>query len=88
MDAEVAQPVEQRIRNAWVVRSNLILGSSFCQKAGGFMSQHASFKKSAASAGASQTVLKRYDRIALMKKRGQWKEGRSVLGLPKTKPEA
>ena len=52
------------------------------------MSQHASFKKSAASAGVSQTVLKRYDRIALMKKRGQWKEGRSVLGLPKTKPEA
>ena len=29
MDAEVAQPVEQRIRNAWVVSSNLILGSSF-----------------------------------------------------------
>ena len=32
--AEVAQPVEQRIRNAWVVSSNLILGSSFCKKAG------------------------------------------------------
>ena len=29
VDAEVAQPVEQRIRNAWVVSSNLILGSSF-----------------------------------------------------------
>ena len=52
------------------------------------MSQHASFKKSAASASASQTVLKRYERVELMKKRGQWKEGRSVLGLPKTKPEA
>ena len=29
MGAEVAQLVEQRIRNAWVVSSNLILGSSF-----------------------------------------------------------
>ena len=28
VDAEVAQLVEQRIRNAWVVSSNLILGSS------------------------------------------------------------
>ena len=51
------------------------------------MSQHSSFKKGAGSANASQTVLKRFERIELLKKRGQWKEGQSVLGLVKTKPE-
>ena len=51
------------------------------------MTQHASFKKNASSADASQTVLKRYQRIDLLKKRGQWKEGQSIWGLPKTKPE-
>ncbi len=51
------------------------------------MSQHSSFKKSAGSTKASQTVLKRFERIDLLKKRGQWKEGQSVLGLIKTKPE-
>ncbi len=51
------------------------------------MSQHSSFKKGAGSTNASQTVLKRYERIELLKKRGQWKEGQSVLGLIKTKPE-
>jgi small basic protein (TIGR04137 family) len=34
-----------------------------------------------------RNVLKRIERIDLMKKRGQWKEGQSVLSLPKTKPE-
>ncbi|HCI56707.1 MAG TPA: small basic protein [Opitutae bacterium] len=52
------------------------------------MSQHASLRKSANSADASKTVLKRYERVALLKKRGQWQEGQSVLGLIKTKPEA
>ena len=51
------------------------------------MSQHSSFKKSAGSTNASKTVLKRFERIELLKKRGQWKEGQSVLGLIKTKPD-
>ncbi len=51
------------------------------------MSQHSSFKKGAGSTKASQTVLKRFERIDLLKKRGQWKEGQSVWGLMKTKPE-
>ena len=86
--AEVAQLVEQRIRNAWVVSSNLILGSIEVLIVNEvIMSQHSSFKKNAGSANASQTVLKRFERIDLLKKRGQWKEGQSVLGLVKTKPE-
>ena len=50
------------------------------------MSQHPSLK--AAKLVARKNVLKRFDRIALLKKRGQWKEGGRVMGLPKTKPEA
>lgn len=36
---------------------------------------------------AKRSVLKRIERVDLLKKRGQWKEGQSVLGLPKTRPE-
>lgn len=35
-----------------------------------------------------RNVLKRFERIALLKKRGQWKEGERVVGLRKTMPEA
>jgi small basic protein (TIGR04137 family) len=35
-----------------------------------------------------RNVLKRFERVDLLKKRGQWKEGRSVMNLPKTKPDA
>jgi small basic protein (TIGR04137 family) len=31
-------------------------------------------------------VLKRFERVALLKERGQWKEGERVTGLRKTKP--
>jgi small basic protein (TIGR04137 family) len=34
-----------------------------------------------------RSVLKRFERIKLMQKRGQWKEGTSPIGLPKTTPE-
>jgi small basic protein (TIGR04137 family) len=36
---------------------------------------------------AKKNVLSRFDRIKLMKKRGQWKKGMKPTGLPKTKPE-
>ncbi len=49
------------------------------------MSQHSSLK--AAKLMAKKNVMKRFDRIALLKKRGQWKEGDRVTGLRKTKPE-
>lgn len=52
-----------------------------------FMSKHNSLKSSA-TVGGKRSVLKRFERVKLMKERGQWKQGRSPLGLPKTKHEA
>ncbi len=52
------------------------------------MSQHNSFKGVATGAAAKKrNVLKRFERVELLRKRGQWKEGNRVLGLRKTKPE-
>lgn len=50
------------------------------------MSQHNSLR-AASTLGAKRNVLKRFERVELMRKRGQWKEGTRVTGLPKTKPE-
>jgi small basic protein (TIGR04137 family) len=49
------------------------------------MSQHRSLR-AAATLGAKRNVLKRFERVELLKKRGQWKEGDRVVGLRKTKP--
>jgi small basic protein (TIGR04137 family) len=51
------------------------------------MSQHRSLR-AAATLGAKRNVLKRFERVDLLKKRGQWKEGDRVVGLRKTKPES
>ena len=51
------------------------------------MSQHPSLKGSSTIA-AKRSVLKRYERVELLKKRGQFSPGQRVIGLPKTKPEA
>lgn len=51
------------------------------------MSRHRSLR-GANTLAAKRNVLKRMERIDLMKKRGQWKEGERALGIPKTKPEA
>lgn len=51
------------------------------------MSQHNSFKSGTSASSSKRTVLKRFERIDLLKKRGQWKD-KKVSGLPKTKPEA
>ena len=50
------------------------------------MSLHRSLK-GASSVGSKRSVLKRGERIKLLKARGQWKEGRLPTGLPKTKSE-
>ncbi len=52
------------------------------------MSQHSSLKSSGGSVGTKRSVLKRGERIKVMKARGQWQEGRSPYNLPKTKSEA
>ncbi len=36
---------------------------------------------------AKRNVLKRFERIELLKQRGKWKDGDRALGLPKTKGE-
>ncbi len=52
------------------------------------MSQHNSFKGVATGAAAKKrNVLKRFERVELLRKRGQWKNGDRVIGLRKTKPE-
>ncbi|ACD82121.2 small basic protein [Candidatus Methylacidiphilum infernorum] len=49
------------------------------------MSQHRSYRTGSLLV-AKRNVLKRYERINILKKQGKWKEGDKVLGLPKTKP--
>jgi len=51
------------------------------------MSQHRSLR-SVGTIGAKRNVLKRYERVALLRKRGQYNDGDRVTGLRKTKPEA
>jgi small basic protein (TIGR04137 family) len=50
------------------------------------MSQHNSLQ-SAKGIAVKRNVLKRFERVELLKKRGQWKEGERIVGLKKTKPE-
>lgn len=51
------------------------------------MSQHSSFKGAGSSASSKKrSVLKRFERIDLLKKRGAWVDKGRVNGLPKTKP--
>lgn len=51
------------------------------------MSQHRSLKGSGQIV-AKRNVLKRFERVDLLKKRGRFKDGDKVLGLVKTQPEA
>lgn len=48
------------------------------------MSQHPSLR-SASTLKAKRSVWKRFERTEALKKKGKWKEGDSVYGLPKTK---
>jgi small basic protein (TIGR04137 family) len=50
------------------------------------MSQHNSLQP-AKGVAVRRNVLKRFERIEVLKKRGQWKEGDRIVGLRKTKPE-
>jgi len=49
------------------------------------MSQHRSLKGSS-SVGAKRNVLKRFERVKLLKASGKWKDSNSPIGLPKPKP--
>ena len=68
-------------------------GASFWLAAGrapamlrGIMSQHRSLRGQGAIK-AKRNVLKRFERVEVLKKRGQFKDGQSVIGLKKTKPD-
>lgn len=50
------------------------------------MSQHKSLQGSSGIV-IKRNVLKRFERIEILKRRGQWKEGERVQGLRKTKPD-
>ena len=50
------------------------------------MSQHSSLQGSKGIV-VKRNVLKRFERVELLRKRGQWKEGDRVQGLRKTAPE-
>ncbi len=51
------------------------------------MSQHRSLR-AASTMGAKRNVLKRFERVEVLKKLGHWKPGDRVTGLRKTKPLA
>lgn len=48
------------------------------------MSLHSSLKAGSTIA-AKRNVLKRYERIDILKEKGKWKDGDRAYGLPKTK---
>lgn len=50
------------------------------------MSQHKSLQGPRGIV-VKRNVLKRFERVELLKKRGQWQEGDRVVGLKKTEPE-
>ena len=49
------------------------------------MAMHNSLRATS-TLGAKRNVLKRYERVEILKKAGTWKEGDRVTGLRKTKP--
>lgn len=51
------------------------------------MSKHSTLKASN-SVGGKRSVMKRFERIKVLKERGEWKEGQSPIGLPKTKAQS
>jgi small basic protein (TIGR04137 family) len=51
------------------------------------MSQHRSLR-AVATLGGKRNVLKRFERLEILKKRGHWKTGDRITGLRKTKADA
>ena len=67
----------KHVLNSALHRTTLILA----------MSQHSSLKKSS-TVGAKRSVLKRFESVKLMQKRGDWVQGRTPMHLPKVTPES
>ena len=80
------------VRNRWAYPLELnFLWCNFLAKNSSFvnlpiiMSRHPSFKPPGGLA-VKRNVLKRFERVELLRQRGQWKEGDRVVSLIKTKP--
>ena len=69
-----------------LIPSFLVATNHFFAKFNFLMSRHPSFKPPGGLA-VRRNVLKRFERVELLRKRGQWKEGDRVVSLLKTKPE-
>tara|TARA_B100001123_G_scaffold148558_1_gene172075 strand:- start:48 stop:284 length:237 start_codon:yes stop_codon:yes gene_type:complete len=67
-----------------ILRFNLSLLQRAVREKEQFMSRHRSLK-SGSELGGKRNVLRRYERVAILKERRQWKEGDRVTGLRKTK---
>ena len=61
------------------------LGRLFLIRSNDFMSQHRSLR-AASTLGGKRNVLKRYERLEILRKAGEWKAGARITGLRKTKP--
>ena len=48
------------------------------------MSRHSSLQIKSSGATAKRSVLKRFERVEILKTKGQWKDGDRVMGLRKT----
>ena len=78
-----------RIKNRYL-RWRTVFGTiceHFFEKEKEIMSQHRSLRGSS-KITSKRNVLKRFERVNLLQKRGEWKEDSRGLGLKKTKPEA
>jgi len=80
-------------RNRWAyplelsfLRCNFLAKNSSLITIHTIMSRHPSFKPPGGLA-VKRNVLKRFERVELLRQRGQWKEGDRVVSLIKTKPE-
>jgi small basic protein (TIGR04137 family) len=52
------------------------------------MGQHSSLQSRGGASTAKRNVMKRFERVNVLKTTGQWKEGDRVMGLRKTNPLA
>lgn len=74
------------LRNSKWAEGATSIGNFIHIQGGHTMSMHPSLKL-ASKIRTRRNVLKRFERVELLKKLGRWSDGDKVLGLPKTKPE-
>ena len=83
-------PLPAQIRD-WQGRSGLLqhasapVGAVVSTRSNEFMSQHRSLR-AASTLGGKRNVLKRFERLEILRKAGEWQEGKRITGLRKTKP--